>query len=85
MTTQFYSISMSNPQCIPTHPTPFFFFNETRHFYCGSVDWKSNCYGSDHYRGSGLNPAWHNGLRDLMLLWLWHGSQLQLQFDPWPW
>ena len=29
------------------------------------------------------SPAQHSGLKDLVLLQLWHRSQLQLRSDPW--
>ena len=28
--------------------------------------------------------AWHSGLKDPALPQLWHKSQLQLRFNPWP-
>ena len=30
------------------------------------------------------SPAWHSGLKDLVLLLLWHRSQLWLGFNAWP-
>ena len=29
--------------------------------------------------------SWHNGLKDLTLLQLWHRLQLQIGFNPWSW
>ena len=29
-------------------------------------------------------PVQHSGLKDPVLLQLWHGLQLQLRFNPWP-
>ena len=30
------------------------------------------------------SPAWNSGLKDPVLLQLWHRLQLQLRFNPWP-
>ena len=42
------------------------------------------CSGSGRCRGSGLIPSLVQYVKDLVLLLLWHRSQLWLGFSPWP-
>ena len=51
--------------------------------------WSSPCgtrglAASQEYRDAGSIPSTGQWVKDLALLQLWHKSQLQLRFDPWP-